>query len=150
MGERHSGVLTACALVVLAAVLEVSPAVAQTLPLSGTWSEEVALGTDRPPWGSRFTTIHDGSRFTVIGPDGVSTFVLGGTARDTQVAMSSCSSTLRRIEANLRGGEVIITESIVTRSGAARGHTRRACSMTARSLAFRRQVPRAEPWRSIR
>jgi hypothetical protein len=114
VNNRNPGVLGACAFIVFAAMVQALPASAQTSPLSGTWSEEAVVGPARPPWGARFSTMHDHSRFTVVSPAGVSTYTLDGTPSDTQLALTSCFSTVRRTVAVERRGEIVITESIVT------------------------------------
>ena len=120
---RNSGVLGVCAFVLAAAASAVAAA-AQTSSLSGTWSEDVVVGPDRPPWGSRFSTTHDGARFTVVSPDAVRTYPLDGTPTDRQVALGACTSTVRRTVAEERRGQIVITESLVTRGRSnPRAHT---------------------------
>lgn len=114
MSSRHSIVFIggAFALIGAAVALDASP-VRQASPLSGTWAEESVLGPGRPPWGSRFTTAHDGARFAVVGAETVSSYLLDGRPRDRYVDLSACSSTVRRTVADERRGQIVITESIV-------------------------------------
>ncbi len=124
---------TACVLILVAGVLGGARGVpaalgaTQTSSLSGAWTEEFVSGSRRPTWGSPFRTIHDAARFTVIGPEGFKTYPLDGTAVDTPLASASCSSTLRRTKAEARRGQIVITESIVSRPIGGRGHAHSPC-----------------------
>ena len=125
--------VTACVLILVAGMPRGARGVllalgaTQTSSLSGAWTEESASGSRRPTWGSPFRTIHDATRFTVIGPQGFRTYTLDGIAVDTPLASASCSSTLRRTKAEVRSGQIVITESIVSRPIGGRGHAHSPC-----------------------
>ena len=90
-----------------------APVAVQPAMLNGTWIEESG---GPAPWGSRITTVHDPTRFTVIRPDGPPrSYALGGVPTETPLDPTPCSTSSRRAQADERDGTIVITESIVTR-----------------------------------